>query len=428
MDSMARRQGTHRFDDASLGAWPRTWACCRPGLFLVALTLATAPGCASLRRFADRDLAPCRESFAETADGWRLGVRRYRPARPDPGKLPVVLCHGLGLNATFWTITDNHLPGQLAGNGYEVFVFDLRGSGGSHRIGHLGQVNRVLREAPVPELGNGDWTVDDLVRYDIPAILDHVRRLTGHERINWVGHSLGGMMMYPFLEIGDRPERIHTYVGMGAPALLAIAPQTPMLRANRALQTLTRGVSTSRMARPMQLLRPPGLGKVDRFYFNADNVDRRTISRFYGYTLEDLGRGALKQLEVYLATGHLVSADGSIDYALLLPRIETPTLLIAGEGDIMADVPSTLMTLNGLSSPDKTLWVYGRKHGHVDDYGHCDLVWSRHAPREIFPELIDWLDARQPGATISDHLQRRNFGNRELVGPLPPPAQPHSRE
>jgi hypothetical protein len=34
-------------------------------------------------------------------------------------------------------------------------------------------------------------------------------------------------------------------------------------------------------------------------------------------------------------------------------------------------------------------------HGHVDDYGHCDLVWSRHAPREIFPPLIDWLDKRQ---------------------------------
>jgi hypothetical protein len=33
----------------------------------------------------------------------------------------------------------------------------------------------------------------------------------------------------------------------------------------------------------------------------------------------------------------------------------------------------------------------------VDDYGHCDLVWSRHAPREIFPPIIDWLDQRQPG-------------------------------
>jgi hypothetical protein len=36
----------------------------------------------------------------------------------------------------------------------------------------------------------------------------------------------------------------------------------------------------------------------------------------------------------------------------------------------------------------------------VADYGHCDLVWSRHAPREIFPILIDWLDQHQPGRPV----------------------------
>ena len=63
---------------------------------------------------ASPDLRPCTDGYAYTEDGWRLGVRHYRPEHPDPGKLPVILCHGLGLNATFWTITDNHLPAQLA--------------------------------------------------------------------------------------------------------------------------------------------------------------------------------------------------------------------------------------------------------------------------------------------------------------------------
>ncbi len=72
-------------------------------------------GCATMRRNAPSpDLRPCTDGYAYTEDGWRLGVRHYRPDQPDPGKLPVVLCHGLGLNATFWTITDNHLPAQLA--------------------------------------------------------------------------------------------------------------------------------------------------------------------------------------------------------------------------------------------------------------------------------------------------------------------------
>ena len=55
------------------------------------------------------DLRPCTDGYATTADGWKLGIRMYEPRRPDPGKLPVVLCHGLGLNGTFWTITKDHL-------------------------------------------------------------------------------------------------------------------------------------------------------------------------------------------------------------------------------------------------------------------------------------------------------------------------------
>ena len=60
--------------------------------------------------------------------------------------------------------------------------------------------------------------------------------------------------------------------------------------------------------------------------------------------------------------------------------------------------PSTELTLAGLGSPDKSLMRFGRSNNHVADYGHCDLVWSRHASREIFPPIIDWLDQRQPGA------------------------------
>ena len=70
--------------------------------------------------------------------------------------------------------------------------------------------------------------------------------------------------------------------------------------------------------------------------------------------------------------------------------------MIAGDGDIMSDIASTELSFNGVSSQDKTLKRYGRSQGHIHDYGHCDLVWSRYAPREIFPEVIQWLNARQP--------------------------------
>lgn len=382
----------------------RLGSCRRFPIPAMALALALlAPGCASMRRNAPSpDLRPCSEGFAPTKDGWMLAVRRIRPDSPNPAKLPVVLCHGLGLNGTFWTITDDHLPGQLAARGYEVFIVDMRGSGGSHRVGLPGQLNRALRQTLIREVGGRDWNVDDQALYDVPAILDHVARETGSDRVNWVGHSLGGMLMFPYLELSPRADRIANFVDMGGVAMVVETPDIrEMRRANRGLRVLSLAVSTGRLGRPMMYGRLPAMEKIDRFYYTSANVDKRTVSRFYGYTLEDPGAGALEQLDPYLNSGRMLSADRSIDYASGLDRVTTPTLMVAGEGDIMADIPSTILTFNALGSPDKTLMRFGRLDGHLADYGHCDLVWSRNAPREVFPPVIDWLDRRQPAAATT---------------------------
>jgi pimeloyl-ACP methyl ester carboxylesterase len=347
------------------------------------------------------DFRPCTDGYAYTEDGWRLGVRHYRPEHPVPGKLPVILCHGLGLNATFWTITDDHLPYQLTARGYDVFVFDIRGSGENGRPGRHDHINRALRQTILRERGERGWTVDDLVHFDVPAILDYVERETGHDRVNWVGHSLGGMLIFPFLETTTHPERIATVVGMGSTIIQADIPQKDMLLANRGLRVLTLFASPGRLGRPLAFFRLPGMERIDRFYYSNENVDPVTISRFYGYTLEDTGAGALRQLDPYLRYGHMLSADRRDDYAARLGQINAPILMIAGDGDIMSDVRSTELTFAALGSTDKSIISFGKANGNVADYGHCDLVWSRYAPKEIFPRLIDWLDQRQPGVEPS---------------------------
>ncbi len=81
----------------------------------------------------------------------------------------------------------------------------------------------------------------------------------------------------------------------------------------------------------------------------------------------------------------------------------------------MSDIPSTELTFQALGSPDKALMKFGKPHGHVADYGHCDLVWSRHAPQEVFPPLIDWLDRHQPRQAPSlGAPSRRLFPTRRL--------------
>ena len=107
----------------------------------------------------------------------------------------------------------------------------------------------------------------------------------------------------------------------------------------------------------------------------------------------------MAQLDPYLQFGHFVSADRAVDYTARLGEVTVPTLMVAGDGDIISDVPSTVLTYRALGSSDKALMRFGKAEGNVADYGHCDLVWSRYAPKEIFPPVLDWLDARQPASS-----------------------------
>ncbi len=121
------------------------------------------------------------------------------------------------------------------------------------------------------------------------------------------------MLLAPYLELDPQVDRIANFVGMGSTIIQAEFPQWDMLRANRALRALTLFASPGRLGRPLTYFRPPGMDLIDRFYDSNENVDPQTVSRFYGYTLEDTGPGALRQLDPYLEFGHMLSADRTTD-------------------------------------------------------------------------------------------------------------------
>lgn len=71
----------------------------------------------------------------KSADGWTLVAHRYRPSGPArPDALPVILCHGLSYNASFWALEpSSSLAAYLTRLGYDVWAVDLRGCGQSRK-------------------------------------------------------------------------------------------------------------------------------------------------------------------------------------------------------------------------------------------------------------------------------------------------------
>jgi pimeloyl-ACP methyl ester carboxylesterase len=117
-----------------------------------------------------------------TQDGAQIACKR----RPASGQ-PVVLLHGLAVNADVWDCPEirgdnfmfRSLPGFLNEADYDVWLVNLRGHGAPHML-----------SAPAP--GQTDWCVDHFILYDLPAVIDHVARSTGRKPF-LIGNSMGAM-------------------------------------------------------------------------------------------------------------------------------------------------------------------------------------------------------------------------------------------
>jgi len=64
-----------------------------------------------------------------------------------------------------------------------------------------------------------DWTMEELATQDLPALIDHVRDATGHDKITLLAHSQGSAAAFIALSKGMRPD-----IGEKLSCFIAISP------------------------------------------------------------------------------------------------------------------------------------------------------------------------------------------------------------
>jgi len=359
----------------------------------------------------------------DTADGWRLSLRRFEPEVVDPSRAPVVLCHGLNCNDHFWDLHEKvSLARYLAGRGYDVWVPALRGAGRSTKHGFV--VMRRLIRPVLPELPHElslriidpntlNWTMDDYVEYDVPAILATVREQTGAPAVHWVGHSMGGVIIYAYVErFGD--EGLATITTLGTPLTI---PQPPneFLRAfgsNKELFSLITFLINASVPASWQMF-----GQRDGVraaMYNPRNVDRSVLHEFYTKGVEDIPTGVLEQLVDSVKTGSLRSKDGEVNYAAELGKVTVPCFVAGGLVDLIAEPESIRYVYNNIGSEDKAFHIFAVVNNNIINYGHLDLVIGRYAPRDVFPAIERWLAKHRLPAPYQPRKSGRPQG-----GPTP---------
>ena len=344
---------------------------------------------------------------AVTEDGWTLSVWRYEPTPLDPTRMPVILCHGLSANDRFYDLApDVSLARTLQEAGYDVWVPSLRGAGWSTKppIQLLRQFFRgdlYTAGGIFTSGGRGalklNWTVDDHIRYDVPTLLDLVRKETKLPQAHWIGHSMGSMIMVAYLDTHPQDDRVASFVGIGTPVFFTPplnAPLAVLAQARGALEIGNVVLSTSLPALIGLIGGKALITPQDVLFFNADNMTDATVRLLHSAGTEDVSPGQLAQLMDTVVLGRFTSVDGNTDYTADLEKIKTPALFVVGTVDNMAPTDAVKPLYNRWGSTQKQYRLFGVVNGEKADYGHDDLVLGRNARTEVFPTIRKWLDSR----------------------------------
>ena len=286
---------------------------------------------------------PAVDVAVRTADGVTLRIDRVTSKQvPRRG---VMLClHAMMADGRYFGAKRaGSFAYELAARGFDVFVPDFRGHGHSRP----------------PKAGPDDWSFDDLVEFDLPAIVEACAKaaVCAPSELVLLGHSLGGLVTTAALGIGAIPAP--RVVLLPATSVWLLGPEGD--RKRRALMALYRNVTAVLGRAPIRALR---IGSSDE------------------------AATYVKQLTGWTRAARWTSLRG-IDYGAKLETIQTPVIPFVGAGDWMctpADARAFVQRIPN-AAPVR---VVGAQHGDALDPDHFGL-FTRTELRPLWRDLLERL-------------------------------------
>ena len=320
-----------------------------------------------------------------TPDGSAFELRRLGTPPATPELPPVLLVHGLATSHRNYDLDpDFSLARHLHAAGRDVWLLTLRSGRADLRRSEA----RKLRFEP-------------MVRWDIPLAIDQVRERTRADSIDYVGFSMGGMLLYSAIERTVPAARFRRIAIVGSPGVVELPWK--WLRVFRRLPrwfvpALWLGIGARMYAFMADWFPTP----IHRIIYNPRNVDRGRASVAMVNAIADVPG------ELHADFAEWALGDGviRIDGEPVLDRLElvdVPAIFFAGGGDRIAPAHAVRAAYERWGSevdppPEKRFRLLGRAAGLPEDYGHGDMVIGRSVREHIFEPLTEFLGRSSAGA------------------------------
>lgn len=329
------------------------------------------------------------EETIPTPDGSAIELRRIPPLReradgtavptasPRVGP-PVLLVHGIGINhQNNDMVPDLSLARHLAAHGRDCWLLTLRS----------GRSNAGWRE-------RGSMRFERMARFDLPIGIARVLALTGAEQLDYVGFSMGGMLLYGSIGRTVEPEHLRKIVIIGSPAVihvpwpLAVAAMLHFLPW-WAIPRVPLRLASRMVAFASEWFRTP----VHRLVYNPDNV-ARGIAGASLMTIQDVPSALSLDFARWASRGGPIDVEGS-PVSERLGAMKNPILFFAGAADYLAPPAAVRAAYEAWGATqtvvDKTFVLLGTASGASADYGHGDLAIGKNARTEIFEPVERFL-------------------------------------
>lgn len=316
----------------------------------------------------------------KTEDGLTLCLRRVRARTDGAAKgastRTVMLLHGLAANHRGLHFRGCSLADWLAGRGFDVWLPELRGHGDSQCHGHR-------------------WVLDDYLRYDLPALLGAIRERSGSEQVSWVGHSMGGILLFCYAILNpDAPIARAVTIGSAVDFKVGKTGFAQLLHVRGAIERFER----IPYRRPMRALAPlvaRGVHAIGGFNAWAENIDPLVHREIYANCMHDIPTSLLSSLATTFEPSGLRMQDGFC-FLQHLEDFHVPTRMLGGSRDEQVPAEAVAHSADLLGEHAYAL-IFGPDSPGAQatehHYGHWDLIIGRRAPLETWPAIAAWLES-----------------------------------
>ncbi|NOY24178.1 MAG: alpha/beta fold hydrolase [Acidobacteria bacterium] len=252
----------------------------------------------------------------------------------------------------FYSESGRGLALYLAKQGFDIYVADFRGHGGSRPA-----ISRKSR-----------YGQHEMICEDFPAMLQAVQKERDNIPVSVVAHSWGGVIVSSslarFPEIRDT---VSTLVYFGSKRVVQARNIQKFLK----IDLMWKLVGAT-------LCRLYGYLPARRFSMGADN---ETLGYF-------------RESRHWIRPGDWIDPRDSFNYTTAAAETLFPhTLFIAGAGDKCLGYPGDVRSFMDEHGPDQPFrfLLLSRENGNLLDYDHIDMLVGENAVRDHFPQVAHWL-------------------------------------